>query len=131
MQPTAPQGKIPCESNMYKAKQSGDRGMRNRPDLIFGGESTAREGYAVESMDAGRSVKNRIELTGESPRKQLVAALLCFFLGLFGVHRYYVGRYFSGIFQLITFGGLGLWTLLDFLLILTGQFTDSKGRDLS
>jgi len=59
------------------------------------------------------------------------ANLLCFFLGVFGAHRFYVGKVGTGILQLITIGGLGLWTLFDFILIIVGAFTDSDGNKIT
>lgn len=56
------------------------------------------------------------------------ALLLCFFLGSFGVHRFYVGKIGTGLLMLVTFGGLGLWVLIDFIMIVLGKFTDSDGR---
>lgn len=53
--------------------------------------------------------------------------LLCFFLGAFGVHRFYVGKIGTGLLQLITLGGLGIWTLVDFIIIVTGSFKDKQG----
>ena len=53
--------------------------------------------------------------------------LLCFFLGVLGVHRFYVGKIGTGILQLITFGGLGIWALVDFIIIVTGNFKDASG----
>jgi len=53
--------------------------------------------------------------------------LLCFFLGALGVHRFYVGKVGTGILQLITLGGLGIWVLIDFIIIVTGSFQDSEG----
>ena len=56
--------------------------------------------------------------------------LLCFFLGAFGIHRFYVGKIGTGILMLLTMGGLGLWALIDFIIIAVGSFTDKEGHPL-
>jgi len=53
--------------------------------------------------------------------------LLCFFFGMLGVHRFYVGKIGTGILQLLTLGGLGIWVLIDFIVIVTGSFKDKQG----
>lgn len=53
--------------------------------------------------------------------------LLCFFLGAFGIHRFYAGKVGTGILMLLTLGGLGIWTLVDFIMIVTGSFKDKEG----
>ncbi len=69
--------------------------------------------------------------TGEMSNKGFVPAiLLCFFLGSFGIHRFYVGKIGTGILMLITLGALGIWTLIDFIMIVVGSFKDKEGRDL-
>jgi TM2 domain-containing membrane protein YozV len=60
----------------------------------------------------------------------ITTVLLCHFLGVLGVHRFYTGRIVSGIFQLLTFGGFGIWTLIDLIMIITGDFTDQYNRPL-
>ena len=63
-----------------------------------------------------------------SPFSRLAALLLCFFLGWLGVHRFYVGKVGTGVAMIFTLGGLGIWTLIDFIMIIVGSFTDSNGK---
>ena len=63
-----------------------------------------------------------------SDKSRLVALLLCFFVGVLGVHRFYVGKTGTGILQLLTIGGLGIWTFIDCIMIVVGSFTDADGR---
>ena len=60
-------------------------------------------------------------------RSWITAAFLCMFLGWFGVHRFYTGHVISGIFQFLTFGGFGIWVLIDLIMIYTDSFTDDMG----
>jgi TM2 domain-containing membrane protein YozV len=66
-----------------------------------------------------------------SRKKILPAILLCFFLGFLGVHRFYVGKVGTGILQVITLGGIGLWVLIDFVMIIIGAFKDKEGNKLT
>jgi TM2 domain-containing membrane protein YozV len=60
--------------------------------------------------------------------KSFVATLvLSILLGGLGVHRFYVGKIGTGIVMLLTFGGLGIWTLIDVIIIAVGNFKDSNG----
>jgi len=63
-----------------------------------------------------------------SPKSRLAAALLAWFLGVFGIHRFYVGKVGTGILMIVTLGGLGIWALIDFIVILVGSFKDKEGR---
>ena len=65
-----------------------------------------------------------------SDKKMVPAALLCFFLGGLGVHRFYVDKIGTGILMIFTLGGLGIWLIIDFVMILTGSFKDKEGKDL-
>lgn len=66
-----------------------------------------------------------------SPRSRLVAQLLAFFLGVFGAHRFYVGKKGTAVLQALTLGGMGLWWLYDNILIAAGAFRDDQGRLLA
>jgi TM2 domain-containing membrane protein YozV len=68
---------------------------------------------------------------GGSDKRMLPAALLCFFFGVFGAHRFYAGKVGTGVLQLFTLGGLGIWALIDFILIVTGSFTDDSGKKIT
>ncbi|MBM81731.1 MAG: hypothetical protein CMJ78_14220 [Planctomycetaceae bacterium] len=70
-------------------------------------------------------------MSDKSEKKLVLAAILCFFFGIFGAHRFYSGKTGSAIFQLLTLGGLGIWAFVDFLIILFGQFKDSEGKLIS
>ena len=68
---------------------------------------------------------------GKSDKQKVVAALLCWFLGSFGIHRFYLGHTGIGVIQILTFGGCGIWVLIDLIMILTGSLKDVDGRELS
>ena len=63
-----------------------------------------------------------------SPRSRLVALLLAWFLGFLGAHRFYVGKTGTAIAMICTFGGVGIWWLLDIIRVACGWFQDSEGR---
>ena len=63
-----------------------------------------------------------------SDKKRLVALLLCFFVGVFGAHRFYVNKIGTGILTIITIGGFfGIWPFIDLILIACGEFKDKEG----
>lgn len=60
-------------------------------------------------------------------KSQIVAAVLCFFLGGLGIHRFYLGYTWQGVVQLLTGGGCGIWALIDFIRILIGDLGPKDG----
>ncbi|GAI91452.1 unnamed protein product [marine sediment metagenome] len=67
-----------------------------------------------------------------SPKSRLVTTLLCvlpaYFLGIAGIHRFYLGKIGTGIAMLLTLGGLGIWTLIDFIYAVSGNMKDKEGK---
>jgi len=67
----------------------------------------------------------------ESDKRILPAFLLCFFFGVFGVHRFYAAKIGTGVLELVTLGGFGIWWLVDLILIVTGSFKDGDGSKIT
>ena len=66
-----------------------------------------------------------------SEKSKIVAGVLQLFLGSFGIGRFYIGSVGIGIAQLFTCGGLGIWSVIDgVLLLMSNEATDSDGRVL-
>jgi len=61
----------------------------------------------------------------------LITIILCFFLGALGAHRFYNKKMLTGILQLITLGGLGIWVIIDLILILTKKFKINNDRNVT
>ena len=67
----------------------------------------------------------------QSDKDFVPAALLCYFLGVLGIHRFYLGKFFTGLLMLFTFGGMGIWTMVDMVTLITGSFRDTNGLPLN
>jgi len=63
-----------------------------------------------------------------SDKSRLAVTLFAFFLGIFGAHRWYLGKTGTAIAMLLTLGGLGVWALVDFIMAVSGQMRDKEGR---
>ena len=62
-------------------------------------------------------------------KNKTTALLLSFFLGAFGVDRFYLGYTGLGIVKLITCGGFGIWTLIDFIMLICDKLKPADGSD--
>jgi len=67
----------------------------------------------------------------ESGKSWVIAICLSVFLGMFGADRFYLGYILSGILKLITFGGAGIWWIIDIVRLFRGKFPDAGGNGLT
>ncbi len=75
-----------------------------------------------------------------SDKSRAAAAILAFFLGGLGIHNFYLGRTKQGVIQLVLFLFcwlyipaiiVGIWAIVDFVLILCGNVIDGNGKIVS
>ena len=64
-------------------------------------------------------------------KSKLTAILLCLFLGSLGIHRFYLGYALIGVIQLLTFGGLLIWVIVDLIRLIIGSLKDYEDNDLA
>jgi TM2 domain-containing membrane protein YozV len=63
-----------------------------------------------------------------SDKSRLAVSLFAWFLGVFGAHRFYLGKIGTGLLMLFTAGGLGIWSLVDFIMAVAGAMKDKDGK---
>ncbi len=77
--------------------------------------------YQNQTNPQPQVVINNINLNTVSNKSKWIAFILCFMFGIFGLHRFYVGKIGSGLLYLFTGGFCGIGWIIDILLILTGS----------
>lgn len=102
--------------------------------LVFGTLTVSYASFPVQKTTTNNeTVVENHENEMSSPaaaaegKSQIIAAVLCFFVGGLGIHRFYLGYTWQGVVQLLTLGGCGIWSLIDFIRILTGDLGPKNG----
>jgi len=88
----------------------------------------------------------QIKIEEISPKSRLATALLALFLGIFGSHRFYIGKTITAIVMLILsilylttvrlwgmimfipLAVVGLWAFIDFTFAVSGIMKDKEGK---
>ncbi len=85
-----------------------------------------------ETIQTATSPAKLVEVVKSEPRQRhfLAAFFLSFMWGTFGVDRMYMGFWGLGFLKLITFGGFGIWVIVDIILIMGGYMRDKQGREM-
>ena len=82
---------------------------------------TATQTVQSENSKSVKQIAKQAKKSMPDGKSQLIALLLCFFLGGLGIHRFYLGYTWQGVVQLLTAGGCGIWALIDLIRIITGD----------
>lgn len=69
-------------------------------------------------------------MRGPSPKNRTLVLGICIFLGIIGIHRFYVGKVGTGILYFLTFGIFGIGWIIDIFMILAGNFSDNFGNPI-
>lgn len=77
-----------------------------------------------QSSNASKKVDNK------PPREFVITWVLSLVFGVFGADRFYLGKTSSAVAKLLTFGGFGVWYLIDLYTLLKGGVTDASGQPL-
>jgi len=111
-------------------------GVEEGPYTVMDLQAQARAGYIRSNTMIRRSDGQSAWFpAGEVPgvfsdKDWLTALLLSFFVGTFGIDRFYLGYTALGVLKLITLGLCGIWTLIDLILIALNNVPDSNGLPL-
>ena len=126
-QAEAPQQTQVAQLGRYQVVDTG------QPVAIPMAQTAAMPGAQPMMMANGQMVMQQ-----NPPKQLLIGVLLALFLGVFGVHNFYLGHTGRGVAQLLitvlTFGLgsiiTGIWALIELIMVATGSLTDGQGRPL-
>jgi hypothetical protein len=94
------------------------------------GASQSSAGPRYPESPAQPIVINNYAYDSYPYKSRLITALLCLFFGMFGFHRFYVGKIGTGLIWFFTFGLFGIGWIIDLLCAVVGIFRDKAGMPL-
>ena len=112
--------------------------VMNQP-VVFAAKATqsAVQGKAIEqkSIEHKTVVKATTKVLKQKKamadpgdgKSQIIALILCIFVGPLGIHRFYLGYTLEGVLMIVTGGGCGIWWIIDLVRIITGDLKPKNG----
>lgn len=94
------------------------------PDAQF----CSKCGASIEADSSSSQMQSPCSIKESHQKSPIIVLILGLFLGVFGIHRIYVGKITTGLLMLLTVGGLGIWYLIDLILLVTNKFEDKNGN---
>ena len=74
--------------------------------------------------------ENKKHVTDSKKINSWIVIFLSYFLGILGAHRFYVGRWKTGLLMFFTLGGFFMWWIVDCISIWYGKFSDAEGNQI-
>ena len=99
---------------------------------LFGIKLATQNVIIINKIKRKKIMEEQLNLQGGEHREaqpKTIMLLICFFLGWIGIHRLLMG-YKNWWLMLITFGGCGIWTIIDFIMIVSDKLPMSDGTPL-
>ncbi|TAG90717.1 MAG: TM2 domain-containing protein [Bacteroidetes bacterium] len=106
--------------------------LKKAAEKVKGSKLTLKERIGLKIF--GKKIKNiskKVEREGKDKKTQgkgrTIALVLALLIGNLGIHRFYLGYTWQGVVQLLTLGGCGIWTIIDWVRIITGDLKPKSG----
>lgn len=122
------EGRVGPPTMSFKAGEAEWVAMSTRGD--FAGAFPSVSPPTAPGIPPVRMPSAVVPVVPSGQKEWIVALILSVLLGYFGVDRFYLGHIALGVLKLVTFGGCGIWWLIDVVLIAVGAVRDDRGRPL-